>query len=308
MLLGLRGGLEWERSKTSLLAVHTGVVGRHRGTGRLLIVAAGGYCMARSRRGRGYECVVIDVNTQKDFCDRSGAFPVANVAELIPAMRRVIAWTRRNHAPVVSTVESHRPRELSDNGHPIYCVDGSPGQQKIAFTVLPLRVIVEVDNTFSVPSDLFRHWQQVLFRKRTDDLLANPKADCLLTHLSVKEYILFGTGLECSIKALALALLAREKAVTVVTDACGYWQRPVAELALRQVAAKGAVLINADQLMTRKLDRPYRYGKNGVRNPDESENGRLPGGALDPTLRADAEEPTGAEGESTTAAPHDYQI
>lgn len=264
--------------------------------------------MARSRRGRVYECVVIDINTQEDFCDRTGAFPVANVTELIPAMRRVIAWTRRNHAPVVSTVESHRPLELSDNGHPIYCVDGSQGQKKIAFTVLPLRIIVEVDNTFTVPSDLFRHWQQVLFRKRTDDLLANPKADCLLTNLPVKEYILFGTGLECSIKALALALLAREKAVTVVTDACGYWHRTAAELALRQVAAKGAVLINADRLMTRKLDRQYRYGKNGVGIPHEFPNGRLPCGALDHAQGADAEEPAGAEGESTAAAPHDYQI
>ena len=263
--------------------------------------------MASLRRGRVYECVVIDVNTQKDFCDRSGAFPVANVAELIPAMRRVIAWTRRNHAPVVSTVESHRPREVSDNGHPIYCVDGSQGQKKITFTVLPLWVIVEVDNTFSVPSDLFRHWQQVLFRKRTDDLLANPKADCLLTNLPVKEYILFGTGLECSIKALALALLAREKTVTVVTDACGYWNRPAADLSLRQIAAKGAVLINADELMTRKLDRQYRYGKNGVNNLHESPNGRLFGGAVDPAPGADGEEQTGAEGEAA-AAPHDYQI
>ena len=274
----------------------------------MLIVAVGGYSMAGPRRGRVYECVVIDVNTQKDFCDRSGAFPVANIAELIPAMRRVMAWTRRNHAPVVSTLESHRPREVSDNGHPIYCVDGSPGQQKIAFTVLPLRIVVEVDNTCTVPSDLFRHWQQVLFRKRTDDLLANPKADCLLTSLPVQEYILFGTGLECSIKALALALLAREKSVTVVTDACGYWNRVAADLALRQVAAKGADLINADQLMTRKLDRPYRYGKNGVGIPDESTNGRLSGAALDHTQGADADEPTEAEGEPTTTAPHDYQI
>ena len=264
--------------------------------------------MAGPRRGRVYECVVIDVNTQKDFCDRSGAFPVANIAELIPAMRRVMAWTRRNHAPVVSTVESHRPRELSDNGHPIYCVDGSPGQQKIAFTVLPLRIVVEVDNTCTVPSDLFQHWQQVLFRKRTDDLLANPKADCLLTILPVQEYILFGTGLECSIKALALALLAREKSVTVVSDACGYWNRVAAELALRQVAAKGADLINTYQLMTRKLDRQYRYGKNGVRIRDEPTNGRLSGGALDLAQGAEADEATGAEGGPTTTAPHDYQI
>ena len=67
-------------------------------------------------------------------------------------------------------------------------------------------------------------------------------------------------------------------------------------------------MINTDQLMTRKLDRQYRYGKNGVRIRDEPTNGRLSGGALDLAQGAEADEATGAEGGPTTTAPHDYQI
>ncbi len=215
--------------------------------------------MIARRNCRAFECVVLDINTQLDFCDPRGAFPVAHLRELIPQFRHVIAWTKRNYVPVVSSIESHRPYEVSDGGYPIHCVDGSEGQHKLDFTVLPLHAWVEVDNTLSVPIDLFGRYQQVIFSKRTDDLLENPKADRLLSHLPVREYVLFGTGVECSVKALALALLARGKHVSVVVDACGYWNRATADLALRQVSAKGARLVTVCDLLSRKLNRRYRY-------------------------------------------------
>ena len=88
--------------------------------------------------GRAFECLVVDINTQRDFCEPDGAFAVANVHELIPQLRHMIAWTKRNGAPIVSSIESHRPLELSDSGNPIHCVDGSGGQQKLDFTIFPL--------------------------------------------------------------------------------------------------------------------------------------------------------------------------
>lgn len=215
--------------------------------------------MIARRNCRAFECVVLDINTQWDFCDPKGAFPVTHLRELIPQFRHVIAWTKRNYVPIVSSIEAHRPFELSDSGYPIHCVDGSDGQHKLDFTILPLHAWVEVDNTLSIPMDLFGRYQQVIFSKRTDDLLDNPKADRLLSNLPVREYLLFGTGVECSVKALALALLTRGKQVSVVVDACGYWNRATADLALRQVSAKGARLVTVCDLLSRKLDRRYRY-------------------------------------------------
>ncbi len=216
--------------------------------------------MATRRNVGRYECVLIDLNTQCDLCSSEGANRVANWAALVPALRRVIAWTKRNHAPVISSVESHRRWELSDSHAPLLCcVDGSDGQRKVEFTVLPQNTQIEVDNTLSIPVDLFYQVQQVIFRKRTDDLLANPKADRFVTQLPAAEFIIFGVGLECSIKAVALALLARDKRVSIVVDACGFWDRGAAELALRQIAAKGANLITVNGLLVRKLDRSHRY-------------------------------------------------
>lgn len=204
------------------------------------------------------QCVIIDVNTQWDFCDRKGAQPVSNLKALIPALRRVIAWTKRNGAPVISSVESQRPLELTDSGNPICCVDGSGGQCKMDFTMFPRRTHVELDTTLSLPVNPFRRIQQVIFRKRGEDLLLNPKADRLFTYLPVKEYIVFGTGLEGAVKSIVLSLLTRERKVSVIVDACGYWHKQLADLTLRQLQAKGASLITVDDLLQRKLNHRYR--------------------------------------------------
>ena len=213
------------------------------------------------RRGRTWapECVLIDLNTQQDFCARNGADPVANIESLIPALRRVIAWAKRNHAPVVSSLNSHRLHELSEKEPHRHCLEGSSGQRKVAFTLMALHASVEVDNTLCVPVDLFREHQQVIFRERGDNLLSNPKADRFLTQLDSPEYLVFGSGLECSVKSLTLGLLAREKQVSVIVDACGYWNWSQADFALRQMVAKGANLLTVDQLRTRRLSRQHRY-------------------------------------------------
>jgi len=208
---------------------------------------------------RGFPCVAIDLNTQRDFCEPGRAFPVANLDHLIPALRRVIAWVKRNQTPIVSSIEAHRECELSDSGNPIHCVDGSDGQEKIDFTILANRKYIPSDNTLAVPVDLFASYQQVIFWKRTDDLLTNPKADRLMSHAPVGEFLLFGVGLETSVKVLALALLARNKNVTIVVDACGFWSEGTADQAIRQVVAKGANVVRVDDLLARKLDRKVRY-------------------------------------------------
>jgi nicotinamidase-related amidase len=215
--------------------------------------------MTGRRNGRAYECVLVDVDTQRDFCDPSGAHPVTNLPTLIPALRHTVAWVKRNQAPIISSIDSHRPFDLTESGHPVCCLDGTGGQRKVNFTVFPSRTWIEVDNTLSCPTDLFQNYQQVIFRKRTDDLLANPKADRFFSQVPTKAFMIFGVSLEGSVKSLTLALRAREKPVTVLVDACGYWNKSAAELALRQVIAKGAQTTTIAELLQRRLDRRRRY-------------------------------------------------
>jgi nicotinamidase-related amidase len=234
---------------------------------------------------------MIDLNTQRDFCTPEGTYPVRNLNALIVPLRRVVAWTLRNCVPVVSAIDSHRPHEFEARRSRPACIDGTEGQRKLDFTILPHRLHVEADNTLFVPLDLFDVYQQLIFRERTDDLFSNPKADRFLTQMYASEFIVYGIALESAVKAVVLGLISRGKRVTVLPEVCGYWDRAAADLALRQVSAKGAEISTVDELASRRLlpGRRYRlslrWGPSANGKNRNGRYGRKPGAGKTPTPR-----------------------
>lgn len=208
--------------------------------------------------------VLVDICTQRDFLDAGAILQISSPDLVLANLRRVFDWARTTNIGVVSCVESHRPTELV-SGFPLHCIDGTPGQQKLAFTLLEPRCIVEADNVLSLPHDLCGQYRQLIFRKRSRDILGNPKADRFLTQLEVSEFILCGVGLERAIRGLALGLLARNKPVTVVTDACGTWIPADGDLAARQLAAKGIRMVTTEELTAPPVPVPSRRLKGRVR-------------------------------------------
>jgi nicotinamidase-related amidase len=209
--------------------------------------------------GQVLPCVLLDLNTQRDFFDSGGACPVLGTSDLYRRLRRAVAWVKRNNVPVLSTMDIHRAREAGSAGLPAHCVEGTPGQSKLDFTLLRNRVYVAGDNTLAVSVDLFKRHQQVIFPQRSSDLFANPKADRFITQLKVAEFITVGAVAEREVKAVVLGLLARGKNVTIVSDLCGAWNSSEMDLSIRQMEAKGATIITVDELTTRKLPRRHRY-------------------------------------------------
>jgi nicotinamidase-related amidase len=191
--------------------------------------------------------VLIDICTQRDFLDPGAILQVANRDAVVARLEQIFAWARRVRIGMFSSVESHRPAE-PPAGFPLHCIDGTPGQEKLAFTYLRPSILVEVDNTLALPPDLREKYHQLVFRKRARDVLSNPKADRFLTSLEAEEFIIFGVGLEQAIRVLALGLLARHKTVTVVGDACGFWSSADADLALRQLGAKTIRIVSTEEL------------------------------------------------------------
>ena len=213
--------------------------------------------MGLSPRQGYFDRVLIDLNTQCDFLLPRGAVPVANREEILPNVRRLMSWARNARLPVISTIDSHRPGEPS-NGFPPYCVDRTPGQKKLPFTLLPRRLILHGDNTLDLPIEAFRRYRQLIFTKRAGDFLTNPKADRLVSQVRVHHMIVFGVITECCVKAAVLSLMARLRRVVVVKDACGYWSPPDADLAMRQMEAKGAILVTTDELITGQAEERIR--------------------------------------------------
>jgi nicotinamidase-related amidase len=193
--------------------------------------------------------IIIDLNTQRDFLCPDGAVRVLNRRLVLPPLRMLMRWARRQRVPVISTVEAHRPGEPT-NSNPRHCIDGTTGQQKLAFTLLPNRVLVEADNTHSLPLDLLDQHGQVIFRKRTRDVMNNPKADRFFSELRAEMMYVFGMTVENTVKPFVLGLLARRQPVTVIRDACGWWDPADADMAFRQMVAKGAQMLPTGELVS----------------------------------------------------------
>lgn len=201
--------------------------------------------------------VFLDICTQRDYLGPHGAHRILNAASLRTNVKHLMALARWAKVPTLSCVNVWRPNEVRGVADP-YCVLGTPGQKKIAFSLLPDRIFIESDNRVCVPLDLLQQHQQAILVKRHRDPFTNPKLDRLLTEMPTRRYVVFGVSLEVSIKLLVLGLLLRHRRVTLLHDACGYWNATQADMALRQLAAKGCDMLTTQELIQAKLARRKR--------------------------------------------------
>ncbi len=190
--------------------------------------------------------ILIDIDTQRDFLLAEGKACIRNHRRVLAHIRRVMAWARLLHIPIVSTAEVYPSNNGDDALH--HCVDGTDGQKKVRYTLLPDRVTFAADGSTDLPRDMLRRHRQVILHKRCVDPFDEPRIDRLLSDLRASEFILVGTSLEGAVKMTALGLLQRGKKVTVVIDAVGTHDKKDANLTLRKMETKGARLIE-----TRKL-------------------------------------------------------
>lgn len=197
--------------------------------------------------------ILLDLNTQCDLFLSKGALPVVNRAEAISNIGRIMSWARIRSVPVVSSLESIRIQS-HPNGLPAYCVDRSLGQRKVPVTLLPKRTVVHDNHAVDVSPNLFKRYQQIILFKRARDFLSNPKADRLFTSISSHHVFVMGAVAEQCVTVTVIRLLAQGHRVAVITDACGAWDADAGAQAMRQMDAKGAVLVSTDETVRGAAD------------------------------------------------------
>jgi nicotinamidase-related amidase len=198
--------------------------------------------LIRARRKQ----ILIDIDTQKDYLLAEGKACIRNHRRVLAHIRRVMAWARSKHIPIISTAEVYP----NNNGEsPVgYCIDGTDGQKKVRYTLMKERVSFAADGNTDLPRDMLRRHRQIILHKRCVDPFDEPRIDRLLSELRASEFILVGTSLEGAVKMTALGLLQRGKKVTVVIDAVGSHDMKDAKLTLRKMETKGARLIETKKI------------------------------------------------------------
>ncbi len=206
--------------------------------------------LIRRRRRR----VIIDVNTQKDFFLANGAVCIRNHRRILGRVRRIMAWARLNNIPVISTCEVYSGNSKGNdngngngNGH-AYCIAGTEGQKKIAYTLNNSRISFAADDSTDLPTDVLVRYNQIILHQRCSDPFDEPRIERLLTEIKANEFIVIGANTEDSVKSAVLGLLQRGKKVIVVADALGLQDKNKAQLAIRKMEAKGAKVIETKKL------------------------------------------------------------
>jgi nicotinamidase-related amidase len=190
--------------------------------------------------------VLIDVSTQRDFFLGSGKACIRNHRRVLLNVRRIMAWTRHNSVPIISTCQVYP----NNNGSSAtdYCLDGTLGQKKIHYTLVDNRISFPAEGDTYFPHDLLKNYNQIILHKRCMDPFDEPRIERLLSELNASMFILVGANAEGAVLSTALGLLQRGKSVTAVIDAIGSQNSKEADMAVRKMQAKGALLTNTRNL------------------------------------------------------------
>jgi nicotinamidase-related amidase len=161
-------------------------------------------------------------------------------------LRRLMAWARHNHIPMISTCQVYP----NNNGASAmdHCLDGTQGQKKLHYTLLSKRISFPADGNINLPHNILKDYDQIIFHKRCIDPFEEPRIERLLSEIRANEFILVGANTEDSVVATALGLLQRGKKVTVIIDAVGSHDTREATMALRKMQAKGAHLVETKKI------------------------------------------------------------
>ncbi|MDP6545702.1 MAG: isochorismatase family protein [Phycisphaerae bacterium] len=211
----------------------------------------------------GYERILLDMEIQKDFFCRSGRFYSKANGQVLKHVKELLKWAKIQRIPVISTLLR---ASLCPPGreHLTYCIEGTEGELRVPRTVLPNHIAFGTRRTTDLPESILDRYSQVIFEKRSLNILSNLRIERLLTQLSGSgTFILCGAGVAGGIVQAAVTLRSRKFSVILADDAAADLGDPSAEMARRRMAAKGVIFCPTATIIAPPLT-PKR--KNRFRN------------------------------------------
>lgn len=191
--------------------------------------------------------VLWAVDIQRDFMLPGGALYVSGAEKLLRNINRLVDLARKGEAFLISSGCQHTPDDPEFKTFPPHCVRGTPGAELIPEASTGNILRVPNDNSFLYPKNLFSY-QQLLLEKQVLDVFTNPNAAKIVNELPPDaEFFVFGVVTEYCVQFAAKGLLDRGRPVAVVGDAIETLAKNQGEKTVRELCAKGARLVCADE-------------------------------------------------------------
>lgn len=180
--------------------------------------------------------VLMDIDTQADFCDPTGALfvPGADSASVRAAMKLLVDRALVGGYLRIATADDHQPSdpEISDTPDfqatfPAHCMRGTDGAVRIPETRL-FSPLVLGDGTYDDDrfTELVSRHEEALVLKQHFNAFTNPHLDRLLDLLEPQRVIVFGVATDICVNAAVEGLVRRrshlgeDTDIVVVDDAC----------------------------------------------------------------------------------------
>jgi nicotinamidase/pyrazinamidase len=160
--------------------------------------------------------VFVDIDTQRDFLEPSGALYVTGSSDILPNLERLTRFAESQGIPILATACAHSPGDSELMRFPPHCMLGTDGQQRVAATSRPHSLVLDVDDRLTgvIPAHVTLH-------KREFDVFSRPDADDLIARYNHEgtTFVVYGVATDYCVRAAVEGLLARHYRVAIVTDA-----------------------------------------------------------------------------------------
>ncbi len=160
--------------------------------------------------------VFVDIDTQRDFMEATGALYVAGAEAIVANLGRLTDFARSQGIPILATACAHAPDDPELLQFGPHCLVGTAGQERIAATRGPETTIVGPLDDFqgSIPPHL-------TIEKREVDVFRHPRAEAIVSIYGRESpiFVVYGVATDYCVKAAVDGLLDRSYRVAVVVDA-----------------------------------------------------------------------------------------
>jgi nicotinamidase/pyrazinamidase len=190
----------------------------------------------------------LDVDTQRDFMLPGGALYVPGAERIVPKLRRLFDFAKKDDVFILSSADAHSPDDPEFRDFPPHCVRGTEGQRKIDDTLSPRPLIIEnkpADRNFI---ETVRRHRQVVVEKQVLDVFSNPSMEKLIRVLPAHAFV-FGVTTEYCVKMAALGLRRAGVKTVVISDAICALSPETGQKAIEEMRRAGVDFVPMETLM-----------------------------------------------------------
>ena len=190
--------------------------------------------------------VFVDIDTQRDFLDESGALYMPGSRAIRAHLQALSHVAAGRGIPVLATACAHREGDPELSRFPPHCMAGTDGQRRIPETECPTSVVLGPGDRLEGPLP-----PHLTLEKQEFDVFSRPDAGELIARYdeSKPTFVVYGVATDYCVRAAVDGLLSRGCRVAVVVDAVRAIDPDAEARLLTDWARRGVLLVRTEVVL-----------------------------------------------------------